>query len=93
MGIFKRIHNKDKIAAKNNQNHMGFTSPGADNEAIRESRDTLSYLTEEVKKSNAASSKLNKSMLGLTFVMAVIMIMQFFAQVWPWLKEILQNSN
>jgi len=67
---------------------MGPTTPGTDNEAIRESRDSLNDLTDEIKKSNKASSKLNRSMLALTFVMATIMIMQFFAQVWPYITNL-----
>lgn len=59
------------------------TTLGTDNEAIRESRDTLNDLTQEIKKSNEASSKLNTSMFWLTVVMAIVAVITFFTEILP----------
>ncbi|PIZ75108.1 hypothetical protein COY05_05110 [Candidatus Peregrinibacteria bacterium CG_4_10_14_0_2_um_filter_38_24] len=58
-----------------------------DNEAIRESRDTLNDLTKEIKKSNKASSRLNKSIWWLTLIMAIIAIIEFFTKILPWMID------
>ena len=54
-----------------------------DNEAIRESRDTLNDLTKEIKK----SSRLNKSIWWLTLIMAIIAIIEFFTKILPWMID------
>lgn len=63
---------------------------GTDNQAIRETRDLLEILSKEIKESIQASSKLNKSILVLTAVMTIVVVIEFFTKVLPWIINIFQ---